>query len=147
MYTSRTYLRGCNEVLQIQAVAFFFVCRPSSQSQNVIIGSLPKSDALRYRCHTILALQRVMAQLHVKAAAHMPAQSQLRLLAVLQVSFVAASLYKLALTEMTCLLATAGPQPLSGFTETAVTQPWSSSRICLGAAGLCTRCCQLQPQQ
>ncbi len=51
----------------------------------MIIGSLPKSDALCYRCHTILSLQRVMAQLHAKAAAHMPAQAQLKLLAVLQV--------------------------------------------------------------
>lgn len=78
------------------------VCRPASESQSVIIGSLPKSDALRYRCHTILALQRVIAQLHVKAAPHMPAQSQLRLLAVLQVSLAVACLCKLAPAEMTC---------------------------------------------
>ena len=52
----------------------------------MILGSLPKSDALRYRCHTILSLQRIMAQLHAKAAAQMPAQVQLQLLAVLQVS-------------------------------------------------------------
>ncbi len=51
----------------------------------MIIGSLPRSDALRYRCHTILSLQRVMAQLHAKAAAHMPPQAQLKLLGVLQV--------------------------------------------------------------
>ena len=60
-------------------------CRHSTETHNVIIGSLPKSDALRYRCHTILSLQRVMAQLHAKAAAHIPPQTQLRLLAVLQV--------------------------------------------------------------
>ena len=76
---------------------FLLFCRPSSDSQNVIIGSLPRSDALRYRCHTILALQRVMAHLHAKAASQMPAQSQLQLLAVLQVlSAAAASLFKLA---------------------------------------------------
>ncbi len=62
-----------------------WLCRNSSQGQSMIIGSLPKSDALRYRCHTILSLQKVMAQLHAKAAAHMPAQAQLKLLAVLQV--------------------------------------------------------------
>ncbi|KAL0043362.1 hypothetical protein WJX79_002614 [Trebouxia sp. C0005] len=58
--------------------------RESSQGQSLVIGSLPKSDALRYRCHTILSLQRLMAQLHAKAAAHMPPQAQLKLLAVLQ---------------------------------------------------------------
>ncbi len=60
-------------------------CRGSHQSQSMIIGSLPRSDALRYRCHTILSLQRIMAQLHAKAADHMPPQAQLQLLAVLQV--------------------------------------------------------------
>lgn len=52
----------------------------------MIIGSLPRSDALRYRCHSILSLQRVMAQLHSQAASSMPADAQLQLLAVLQVS-------------------------------------------------------------
>ncbi|DBA73285.1 hypothetical protein WJX77_003623 [Trebouxia sp. C0004] len=60
--------------------------RDSSPGQSMTIGSLPKSDALRYRCHTILSLQRVMAQLHAKAAAHMPPQAQLKMLAVLQES-------------------------------------------------------------
>lgn len=79
---------------------FLLFCRPSSEGQNVTIGSLPKSDALRYRCHTILALQRVIAQLHAKAASQMPAESQLRLLAVLQVLFAAAaSLRKSAFTR------------------------------------------------
>ena len=61
-------------------------CRTFSDTHSMILGSLPKSDALRYRCHTILSLQRIMAQLHAKAAAQMPAQVQLQLLAVLQVS-------------------------------------------------------------
>lgn len=51
----------------------------------MILGSLPKSDALRYRCHTILSLQRIMAQLHSQAAAQMPPSAHLQLLAVLQV--------------------------------------------------------------
>lgn len=74
-------------ILHYTASLFLFVwlCRESSQGQSLVIGSLPKSDALRYRCHTILSLQRLMAQLHAKAAAHMPPQAQLKLLAVLQV--------------------------------------------------------------
>lgn len=56
------------------------------QGQSMILGSLPKPDALRYRCHTILSLQRILAGLHAKAADHMPPQAQLQLLAVLQES-------------------------------------------------------------
>ena len=51
----------------------------------MILGSLPKSDALRYRCHTILSLQRIIAHLNAKAAGQMPPQAQLQLLTVLQV--------------------------------------------------------------
>ena len=80
---------GCKSSRHVRL--FLVFCRPSSEGQNVIIGSLPRSDALRYRCHTILALQRVMAHLHAKAASDMPAQSQLRLLAVLQVWFAGAA--------------------------------------------------------
>lgn len=81
---------------------FLHFRRPSSEGQNVVIGSLPKSDALRYRCHTILALQRVMAQLHAEAASHMPAQSHLQLLMVLQVQYAAAAgLHNLAFVETT----------------------------------------------
>lgn len=58
-------------------------CRSGQES--LIIGSLPRSDALRYRCHSILSLQRVMAQLHDQAAVHMPAEAHLQLLTVLQV--------------------------------------------------------------
>lgn len=58
----------------------------------MILGSLPKPDALRYRCHTILSLQRILAGLHAKAADHMPPQAQLQLLAVLQVAALAAVL-------------------------------------------------------
>ena len=53
--------------------------------ESLIIGSLPRLDALRYRCHSILSLQRVMAHLHSQAASSMPADAQLQLLAVLQV--------------------------------------------------------------
>lgn len=62
------------------------LCRSGQES--LIIGSLPRSDALRYRCHSMLSLQRVMAHLHAEAAVHMPAEAQLQLLMVLQVNFI-----------------------------------------------------------
>lgn len=91
--------------------------RDSSQGQSLIIGSLPKSDALRYRCHTILSLQRVMAQLHAKAAAHMPPQTQLKLLTVLQESVQDAANFNYnpssRATAQKCLLHTLGEDPTS----------------------------------
>ncbi|KAL3134912.1 hypothetical protein ABBQ32_007876 [Trebouxia sp. C0010 RCD-2024] len=98
--------------------------RPSSESHNVIVGSLPRSDALRYRCHTILALQRVMAQLHAKAASHIPAQSQLRLLAVLQDSVQDAASFNhnssIRATAQKCLLHTQDDDPTSVIPAKAV---------------------------
>ena len=70
----------------VAEVPYLWVCRGgAAASPSVIIGSLPKPDALRYRCHTILSLQRIVAHLHATAAAEMPPQAQLQLLMVLQV--------------------------------------------------------------